>query len=157
MKKLHHIIILIAAIAVFFTGTGVTVMNYCCSGCISEFFSEQEQTCCCSSTSHNSMAMGDDGCCSDNHKKEMAQHNDCTNSASSSQDHCSSSRISIDLDSSIFKPHLAILFTWLSDIPVFTLNILPHVVEYTHVETYTGDPPSILPRSYLSLIRVLII
>ncbi len=151
-KLMHHIVIIIAAIAVFFTGTGVTVMSYCCTGCITEVFADKQQSCC---LSEEAMPIEESDCCTMH--GDMAHNEICANTISSVDEHCTSSRLSIDLDSSMFRPHVASPFVWLSDVPVFSVNLLPKDIERVDVVQHVDDPPTIPPRSYLSLIRVLVI
>ncbi|MFT3993768.1 MAG: hypothetical protein QM660_05640 [Dysgonomonas sp.] len=155
-SRIYHIAILITAIAVFFTGTGVTVMNYCCSGCVSEFLSFNTQSCTCSAQHESETHMGGT-CCSVSMEHEDMQHSDCNENIVATSNHCSSSRLSIDLDASMFRPHVATPFVWLSTLGDNTSYLLPRIIEYADAEDYVDDPPTMQPRSYLSLIRVLII
>jgi len=152
MKKFaQSIIILIAAVAVFFTGTGVTIVNYCCSGCTVEqtLVMTKAHTCCSQKAGE---ATETPSCCSTH---TQLQTGDAY--AFSDGSHCKASRLSADIDGSVFRPHVSNPFIWISDIQpvaqVTTVSLTESIDNLTQLE----PPPNILPREYLSLIRVLII
>jgi len=152
MKKFGQtLILLIAAATVFFTGAGVTIMNYCCTTCSGQTLFMTEQHICCAQASQTEEVSG---CCS---VKDTAHHDTCEASFKS-EAHCSASRLSIDIDASSFRPQVAIPFVWVSAASLaVTSNVLPEKVEYTDEYAQFESPPEIPPRDYLSLIRVLII
>jgi hypothetical protein len=148
MKKFGQtLILLIAAATVFFTGAGVTIMNYCCTTCSGQtLFMTEQHVCCAQARQVEDVS----GCCS---VKATAHHN-----TFKSDTHCTASRLSIDIDASSFRPQVATPFIWISDASLaVTLSIFPEKVEYTDEYAQFESPPGIPPRDYLSLIRVLII
>lgn len=149
MKQFVRSFFLLAiAVAVFFTGAGVTIMNYCCNMCSEQTIFAMEHRC--GAEEHH----GDkaDDCCS-SHEAACADHNDSNDKA----DHCSASRLSIDLDASMSRPHVATPFVWLSDASLFSVQLLPSDTVEAEYKEHIEMPPTVPPRSYLSLIRVLII
>ncbi|MDU1889821.1 MAG: hypothetical protein E6767_03960 [Dysgonomonas sp.] len=148
MKRLaQNIILIIAAVTVFFTGTGVTIMNFCCSNCAEQtFFMTQAHTCCLEAAENKS-------CCS-SHQEATDYSDHCYKNDS----HCKASRLSVDIDSSTSRPHVITPFVWVADAAwILPINILPSRVDSAVDTIQFESPPKILPREYLSLIRVLII
>lgn len=154
MKKSGHIILLmILAVAVFYTGTGVTIMKYCCPDCKPSYAivgqkhichnpEESPDTCSTQVSCPNCGAVDtDEGTISYNAKGSG----------------CASSRVSIDLDSQHFRPQVQTPFVWLSAVDNLFLTGNEETAKSTDFVSYTESPPSVVPRSYLSLIRVLII
>ncbi|NDV94733.1 hypothetical protein D0T84_07345 [Dysgonomonas sp. 521] len=153
MKKFaQRFILLIAAATVFFTGAGVTIINYCCTSCSGQTLFMTEQHICCVQENDDIKA---GSCCSE---KEMS-HDACESDSNFTKDtHCTASRLSIDIDASSFRPHVAIPFVWISDaFPVLSASIIPVKTEYAGDYTSFRSPPGIPPREYLSFIRILII
>jgi hypothetical protein len=153
MKKFaQRFILLIAAVTVFLTGAGVTIVNYCCTSCSGQTLFMTEQHICCAQ-GHNEAKAG--SCCS---AKETS-HDTCENDSNFTQDtHCTASRLSIDIDASSFRPHVATPFVWISDaLPVLCASIIPVKVEYADDYTSFRSPPDSPPREYLSFISILII
>ena len=150
MKRFVHSILLLAiAVAVFFTGAGVTVVNYCCTTCSEQTFLMMDHQC--GTQAHHSEESAD--CCSSHNTPVCEAHT----SGHDSDEHCSASRLSIDLDSSMSRPHVATPFVWISDASLFLIKLLPEDKVDTAYEEHIEAPPTLPPRSYLSLIRVLII
>lgn len=146
-KYISHIVALIIAISVFFTGTGITIINYCCMGCVEQVFSLKQQPTCCSEEDHSS----------DNHFSLddcfVVDHLSYEYTAAKS---CSVSRQSIDLDTFTFKPQLSSPFVWITQ--AFSLyQAIQLFGVYDADYSYKKSPPKIPPREYLSLLRVLII
>lgn len=151
MKKIaSHILILIAAIAVFFTGNGVTIVKYCCTGCAEQtsFFT---QTSACCTEGHDSDQQGDPYC-----STHDTVCDGLANNVSDNGDHCGASRVSVDIDATSFKPQLVLPFAWLSDSPVFTFQASPGIPTLL-AHHFNNAPPIVHPRDYLSFIRILII
>ncbi|GAB6010254.1 hypothetical protein [Dysgonomonas reticulitermitis] len=160
MKQLvTRIILVIAAVAVFFTGAGVTYIMYCCSGCETEQtlvvtkahtcclqkeVAEETHSCCASHTYHtqpSGHSVDADGC---------TTHFD--------EGYCQMSRLSTDIDLSVFRPHVSSPFVWISDVyPALLSGVLSDQINDTDTYAQFESPPNIPPREYLSLIRVLII
>lgn len=149
MRQVVKTLFLLAiAAAVFYTGAGVTIMNYCCNKCSEQTLFAMEHKC----DAERHHVQTSDDCCS----SPKSACNDHTTSDEKTK-HCSASRLSIDLDSSMSRPHVATPFLWLSDASLFSVQLLPsHTIEDDN-EDYIEMPPTSPPRSYLSLIRVLII
>lgn len=139
-KSIQHIAILLIAFAVFFTGAGVTVVNYCCSTCETVVASQTDHACC-----------FEDGL---DHQHVC----DCTSHSSQEEHQCATTeRLTIDLDNSSSKPQLAPLSTLLAHDFIHVCVSCAAQYEYnSQTDTY-DDPPVMPTRSYLSLIRVLII
>lgn len=148
MKQFVRSLFLLAiAAAVFFTGAGVTVVSYCCNKCSEQTLFAMEHRC--GSDKHHEDT---NSCCSTHAGDACQKHNNSEGSK-----HCSASRLSIDLDSSMSRPHVATPFVWLTDASLSTIQLLPSSTIDTGYEEHIEMPPTLLPRSYLSLIRVLII
>lgn len=153
MKKFVHSLLLLAiAVAVFLTGAGVTIVNYCCSTCSEQtLLMTSGHTCCLMGQSNEN-----DGhsCCSSANKEEGCESHSATHGE---EEHCSASRLSFDLDSSMFRPHVATPFVWISDASLFLSSLLTTDTFDTDYKEYIDTPPKLPPREYLSFIRVLII
>ncbi|WP_163356282.1 hypothetical protein [Dysgonomonas sp. 25] len=135
------------AVLVFFTGAGVTVMSFCCSDCRSQVFFMDKKTCC---TIHHE-AESTKSCCSTDTSSSI----DCQ--CCSDKEHCSAKRYAIDIDSSVFKPHINIPFEWVDDGGIHTHTVYCCVQECSDACIHLRGSPPVHPRSYLSIIRVLII
>jgi hypothetical protein len=155
MKKfVQKFILLIAAATVFFTGAGVTIINYCCTSCSGQTLIMTEKHVCCAQEQH--IAEPATNCCPV--QTETAQNDPCGNSVFSQDMHCTASRLSMDIDASSFRPLISVPFVWIS-------GILPYIPvsassdNATCADGYTTfePPPDIPPREYLSLISILII
>ncbi|MFT4221362.1 hypothetical protein [Dysgonomonas sp.] len=159
MKQLvTRIILVIAAVAVFFTGAGVTFIIYCCSGCETEqmLVVTKPHTCC----SQKTVAEGSHSCCaSHTHHTQPSTQADTDGCATHfDAGHCQASRLSSDIDLSVFRPQVSSPFVWISDAyPVSLSNVLSEQLNDTDTYAQFESPPNIPPRDYLSLIRVLII
>ncbi|WP_081852516.1 hypothetical protein [Prevotella sp. 10(H)] len=153
MKKFGQtLILLVAAVTVFLTGAGVTIVNYCCTSCSGQTLFMTGQHVCCAESFENEEVMS---CCS----SHEAVVNETSETVCYDQDsHCTASRLSIDIDASSFRPHVSVPFMWISDASFTpTSYILPEKIEYSDEYIRFESPPDILPREYLSFIRVLII
>lgn len=154
MKNVQRVILVIIAATVFLTGMGVTVINFCCSSCGEQtLIMTQRHTCC--SQENQAETESHKSCCAE---KGSLENKTSANTFFDDAEHCSSSRLSIDIDASSFRPQVTSPLVWLS-------ATLPHTLGYT-VSLTLGDtkeytqlktPTKIPPREYLSLIRVLII
>ncbi len=159
MKQLvTRIILVIAAVAVFFTGAGVTFIMYCCSGCQAEqtLVVTKAHTCC----SQKMIAEESHSCCaSHSHHTPASSQADadgCTTHID--EGYCQTSRLSADIDLSVFRPQVSNPFVWISDsYPVLLSSVLSDQINDTDTYAQFESPPNIPPREYLSLIRVLII
>ncbi|MDR2949427.1 MAG: hypothetical protein LBV71_09480 [Prevotella sp.] len=150
-KFAQTLILLIAAVTVFLTGAGVTIVNYCCTSCSGQTLFMTEQHICCAQGQHETES---ESCCS----SKEASHDTCEGESYTKDTHCTASRLSIDIDAASFRPHVAIPFVWISDASqALPTTILPEIVEYNDGYTLFKSPPEAHPREYLSLIRVLII
>lgn len=151
MKKLaQHIMLLVITVTVFLTGTGVTIVNFCCSNCAEQtLFITKVHSCCSESASGETKS-----CCSNSDKNSEA--NTCCDHTK--KDHCKASRLSVDTDSSSYRPLVYNPFIWVSEAAAFLpAHILPINIESTDSDIKFESPPKIPPREYLSLIKVLII
>lgn len=155
MKKfVQRFILLIAAATIFFTGAGVTIINYCCTDCSGQTLIMTEKHTCCAEGQHEVEPVK--SCCSD--PEENTNNDSCTNSTFSQDMHCTASRLSIDIDASSFRPHLSAPFVWISEtLSYISLSISSDNTIYTDDYISFKSPPDIPPREYLSLIRILII
>ncbi|MDH6310802.1 hypothetical protein M2451_003582 [Dysgonomonas sp. PFB1-18] len=155
MKRFaQNIILVIAAATVFFTGAGVTIINYCCASCSGQtLIMAQQHTCC--AISHEQHTDATAPCCA---ATEAESHDSCETTAFSGETHCQASRLSIDIDAASFRPHVATPVVWISDNSLILASaLLPDTTEFADHYSLFKSPPDIPPREYLSLIRVLII
>lgn len=147
---LHTILLVFLSIVVFYTGIGATVTNYCCPNCKISYsilgerhqcyklYQKEPALSCC----HQFMP---DECCADSH---ITPDTTC----------CTTSRISVDLDSHLQKPQIKVPFIWiLSAAKVIDMCRLlcSQNSAYTHLSE--KGPPLILNSDYLSVIQVFII
>lgn len=158
MKKLvNRIILLIAAVAVFFTGAGVTYIVYCCLGCETEqmLVVTKAHTCC----SQKEVAQETYSCCASHiHHTHPSGHSADGCTTHFDEGYCQMFRLSTDIDLSVFRPHVSSPFVWISDAyPVLLPGFLSDQINDTDTYSQFESPPDIPPRKYLSLIRVLII
>ncbi|MDR1091156.1 MAG: hypothetical protein LBL79_08790 [Prevotella sp.] len=160
MKKLvNRIILLIAAVAVFFTGAGVTCMIYCCSGCETEqmLVVTKAHSCCL----QKDVAGETHSCCASHthHTQPSGRNTDADGCATRfDEGHCRISRLSADIDLPVFRPQVSSPFVWISDVyPVLLSGVLSGQINDAGIYSQFESPPNIPPREYLSLIRVLII
>ncbi len=155
MKRFaQNFILIIAAATVFFTGAGVTIINYCCNSCSEQTLFMTEQHTCCSLEHQKAEQKGD--CCSMH--KDVSHNESCEDTSFTQDISCTTSRLSIDIDASSFRPIVSVPFVWISDVsPTIPLSILTDNSLYTQDNSIFESPPDIPPREYLSLIRVLII
>ncbi|MBD8387989.1 hypothetical protein [Dysgonomonas sp. BGC7] len=155
MKKFAQILILvILSVTVFFTGAGVTIINYCCSSCSEQtLFVTQHHVCCLQDSSTND----EDSCCDESYKETV--NKSCEHGQSYEKiDHCTASRLAIDIDSASFRPHVIAPFFWISDVQLIqSILLLSNKIEVSDNYALFDRPPEIPPREYLSMIRVLII
>lgn len=159
MKQLvTKIILVIAAVAVFFTGAGVTFIIYCCSGCDTEqtLVVTKAHTCC----SKQMVSEEGHSCCA-SHTHYTPESNQSEAKGCSTHfdaGHCQTSRLSADIDLSVFRPQVSNPFVWISDAyPVLLSSISPDPTNDDDAYVRFESPPNIPPREYLSLMRVLII
>ncbi|WP_108822969.1 hypothetical protein [Dysgonomonas sp. Marseille-P4361] len=155
MRNVQRVILIIIAATVFLTGMGVTVINFCCSSCGEQTLIMTQKHTCCSQERGQTDADIHKSCCAE---KVSIEKKTSANTFFDDAEHCSSSRLSIDIDASSFRPQVASPFVWLSATLPNTLGTtvsltLGDTKEYTQLKTPTKIPP----REYLSLIRVLII
>lgn len=149
---IQKIILLIACVAIFYTGAGVTIINYCCNSCIQEASFIPSSHTCCTEGADITTPMS---CCSS--KEKAAEATDCNETIAKDM-HCSTSRLSIDIDASIFKPLIIVPFIWLDNASeVSPFSIASNYGEHINGDNLFESNFSILPRAYLSLIRILII
>lgn len=154
-KTINNLLLLVLSGIVFLTGAGITIVDYCCSECRMKMFSMNSIECC-SMDNHITQKL-ESTCCKLN--KDLTETS-CKKYIEdfSSEQCCSTSRISVDIDSSIFRPQINIPFIWISD--YIYKNQFPLKCEgnYTRIFESNTDilkPPP--PRHYLSFIQVLII
>ncbi len=154
MKKLGNtIILLIMATVVFYTGTGVTIMQYCCVNCESSYGILGQR--------HN--------CHTESDVSENTLEYTCPNCSSTAEEHindfsfdakksgCTSLRVSIDLDSHQNRPHISIPFVWLPDFEDMYVSVNKFEENVLDLFVESNPPPYTIPRSYLSMLQVLII
>lgn len=148
MKKFAlRTVLLVTSVIVFLTGTGVTIVNYCCSGCtVEQTLVITKAHSCCSKVEETKQY----SCC------DLSRNHNEGKCSIESGSHCKASRLSTDLDASAYRPHITSPFVWISDTPVTHLIALDQF-ENTDIYIQFESPPKIPPRDYLSLIRVLII
>ncbi|WP_163269865.1 hypothetical protein [Dysgonomonas sp. 511] len=146
-KLIKKSIILVIAAAVFFTGAGITIMHYCCSSMSYRAVTVIQQHTCCAHTGNNAA----NSCCDESQKA-------CAHDSDGAHKHCTSTRLSIDIDAASFRPHIALPFVWVLDVlPVFTQLLNCDLDSHIQHQQKENAPPNIPPREYLSIIRVLII
>jgi len=155
MKKfVQRFILLIAAATVFFTGAGVTIINYCCNSCSGQTLIMTEKHVCCSQGQHDVEPVK--SCCSTSEEKIYDEA--CERSVFSQDTHCTASRVSMDIDASSFRPQVSAPFVWISEVlSDISLCISSDKIIYTDDYLSFKSPPDIPPREYLSLISILII
>ena len=153
-----RIILIIAAVAVFFTGAGVTFIIYCCSGCETEqtLVMTKEHSCCLQKT----VAGKSHSCCA-SHSDNTSESDQTDADACAThmdKNHCQISRLSADINLSVFRLQVSNPFVWISGTyPALLSGVLCHQVNEGDTYALSESPPIIPPREYLSLIRVLII
>lgn len=155
MKKFAKTsVLLIIAVTIFFTGIGVTVIKFCCPSCSEQTLVMAKQHTCCAQEGVDSLS-DTKSCCS---RGDVAQTESCGEESYANGMHCSPSRLSIDIDASSFRPHVSNPFVWISDAQLYSIAAIQTVgIYYTEENWHFKVPPNILPREYLSLIRILII
>ena len=155
MKKFGHmIIVMILASVVFYTGTGVTIMNYCCSNCEDshDIFAGHDHK-------HHQMPVENE----QNTNSSSCPHclkiesDFCDLSYNESDMNCTASRISLDIDSYQYRAQLSVPFVWLQDISEISLQLTQDMSKSVNLFSDKESPPGIIPRTYLSRISVLII
>lgn len=162
MKHLsRNIIIVTMSLVMFLTGMGANIANFCCEGCINEFFADKKID---FEMNHPNMSHDvEHDCCPEKHNSQVHNHSEAMSSCAlislAIDKCCKIERHSILLDSVQSRLDVSIPFVWIADnLPsVFSIlesqNIALHSIEKT-----IEDPPKILSgRSYLSIIRILII
>lgn len=156
-QRLNKIVLIMLASIVFFVGAGVTVFDFCCSGCINDFISLEDSsnsTMLCYESAPPSKES--DSCC-----MEMQASDDTSacnaDSEQKSDKHCSVERISTDIEHShIHTQQLTVPFVWFVLAYKSAETKLANISSDKAEENYKLLIPK-LPREYLSLIRVLII
>jgi len=94
-------------------------------------------------------------CCADKHTEKKST---CHNNHDSEEKCCEIERISIDIEHRIYKPALDNNLSWLLIFQLGYSYLYPdQLAENIPEYSYYTDAIPILPRDYLSLIRVLII
>ncbi len=154
MKKFVQILTMsILAVTVFLTGTGVTVIDFCCDSCGGQtLFITEHHTCC----EQASLRHEENVSCCAIADKDTAT--DCDKLAYAQDSHCAPSRVSADIDASSFRPHVSTPVVWITDaFFVMQGSILFQTIEAADNFIHFKSPPDIPPRDYLSLIRILII
>lgn len=157
MKKAVQItLLLLISVTTFITGTGVTIVSFCCTSCSSQtLFIAQGCSCC--TPGQDSSECGEQSHCSQKQHTEIAEELS-ENPTISTDLHCRASRLSMDIDASSFKPQVACPIVWISDASfIYTKNELPDQSDLFDQYTHFTPPQDIPPREYLSLISILII
>ena len=149
-KLIRKSIMLIIGAAVFFTGAGITIMHYCCSSMSSQAVTVIQQLTCCAHTNNNADKDAKSSC--------DEGHEACAHDNDGAHKHCTSTRLSIDIDAASFRPHITLPFAWVLDVlPVFTQLLNCDLSSHIQHQQKENAPPNMPPREYLSIIRVLII
>lgn len=152
------------AILILFVGTGFNVVNFCCSECATQqalFIGGHDG---CEDESHFKVADAEKHACCVSHQDQpvtSAEPKSCCADKSTQQTSdacCQVQRVSVDLDNFLSRPHLNNPFVWISAnlFPAFS-SLLNETFEDVYQEKPLKVPKALLPRVYLSLIRVLII
>lgn len=149
-QKANHIVILFMAVAIFFVGAGVTIVELCCSGCADNLISMTESATDC--IKQGKAEIQDDCCMAEVQNADAA----CDTHHAEKEDCCKRERVSIDLDNTIYKHSLSSSFVW-AFVSLFHSNSLPISTGERYVDPNVTDQVTIPPRDYLSLIRILII
>lgn len=152
MKRFAKIsVLLIIAVTVFFTGAGVTIINYCCSSCNEQTLFMTEKHACCAKSVHLSETKS---CCSANNENTTANEGQ----AYRNDPHCTASRLSIDIDASSFRSQVYSPFVWVTNIPFCLTERFPSYNEINQLFFIRfKSPPDISPERYLSIIQTFII
>lgn len=149
-RRLRHITLLFMAAIIFFVGAGITIVELCCSDCMDSVLTMQYKGDECDMTS-NTDAMS---CCADqgHHAENKHETHDADGQC------CGAKRLDMsDMSNAIFKPDLSALFAWPAT-PLFQyLTLDASAINNLYSDEGTRDSVPIPPRSYLSLIRILII
>jgi len=152
-KAINNLLIIVLSAVIFITGAGVTITDYCCSDCRMELFFMSGKDCC---SIHNHSTQEYKSICCDLHKDlEDTSCNEMVKGLSTH--HCSTSRISVDIDSSVSRPLLTTPFFWISDNPLIHRCTIACVEACPSICEHMEIPITATPRTYLSFIRVLII
>lgn len=154
MKRgiINKLIVLTLAVVIFVTGAGVTIIDYCCSDCRVEAFFIDGKNCC---SIHQHTAKDHFADCCDIHK-DLEKSSSLGFSEAASH-HCSTSRISVDIDSSVSRPFITSPVIWISDNPFIHKCTLACVEACPCVCEHMDISITPTPRTYLSFIQVLII
>lgn len=147
-KFITKITLLLLSVVIFTTGMGATIANFCCDNCLNEFFALQTIDC-------GKQEVKEHSCCS---SESQPVANVCRNHTGEDDTCCKIERHSIDLDSFHSKPVVFLPYTWIA-------TIIPQIANFSFTDEYhdiivdnNNDPPPITePRTYLSIIRILII
>ncbi|MDR2955675.1 MAG: hypothetical protein LBV43_11390 [Prevotella sp.] len=152
-KSAQKSILLVIAFIMVLTGGGITVVSYNCDSCSGQTLFVTQMHTCCVETGNGKIQSS---CCS--LSEQQTNHNQCQNSANVGTPPCMSSRLSIDIDGTAYRPQVSIPYVWITEFPFsFTNNILVEDNSSSKEFTYYNTPPDLHPREYLSIIRVLII
>lgn len=141
------------AVAIFFVGAGVTIVDLCCSSCADSFMSMSEPVDNCMQQPSDTSKVTDDCCSTNSHTTEAAG---CDKHHSEKEDCCKKERVSIDLDNTIYKHNLSNALVWVV-VSLFHTNSLFLTTGEQYLQPDVVDQITIPPRDYLSLIRILII
>lgn len=154
--KYHNILVLFLATIVFFVGAGVTVIDLCCSRCVDSVMSMTLHSSDCSMA--EKMAKSPSCCRSGDHAMDYSEKTvSCEGEHTHTGKCCEARRVSIDLDHSVYQPNLLHTMVW-TVIPSFISNaLLASDTSTPLIIDEAQEPIPILPRNYLTLIRVLII
>lgn len=158
IKSIQITILILVSSATFLTGAGATMIRFCCTSCSGQtLFITQEHICCGEKQKSDSPAIHTKSCCQKEQKVVIAtdKKDGCNYTQNN---HCTAFRISVDIDASSFRPHIANPFVWISDVPFMQqAQLLPYITILSDEYSYFSPPPNIPPKEYLSLIRILII
>lgn len=155
----RNVMAIMLASLIMVVGAGFTIVSVCCNKCAEahsvfpsfsdpcldqKIFTEEEEVCCNThiGSEEKSTHEQDDTC------KISEVANKC----------CISERISIELDSFLFKHQLSSPFVWFNSVyaSMDLVNTNPGIDDDNLVKLHK-IPITTLPRTYLALIRVLII
>lgn len=153
-KRVYNIVVLFLAVAIFFVGAGVTIVDLCCSRCADNFISMADTDIaddCMQSVETNKVM---DDCCS--MKSHAVEDTGCDTHHADKGDCCKKERVSIDLDNTIYKHNLSHALVWVAA-SLFHNSSLFLTIGEKYLQPDVVDQISIPPRDYLSLIRILII
>ncbi len=151
-KRAYNIVVLFLAVAIFFVGAGVTIVDLCCGRCADSFISMAEPADDCMQSLDTNKVMDD--CCAT--KSPAVENTSCESHHAEKGDCCKKERVSIDLDNTIYKHNLSHALVWVVT-SLFHNSSLFLATGEKYLQPDVVDQITIPPRDYLSLIRILII